>query len=259
MGGLNGNGDGAREELDGLLREARQHEVGPSWHAQGRAWAGIQRRLAVGPPAPAIERFSLGPTAAGGGKLVLLVALITWIGAAVLGGVAASVVVDGEAAAGAPQVATRTEPQETDTSTATSQAMVVASDVPFVQDDEPIVLFDEGPDPEAEIEIVTGRPRPRAPARSSSDLAAETRMLRGAQAELREGSIAEATELLAAHRRQFPRGLLVDLRAALEIDALCRQGQHARAQSLLRSFAQRYPNSPYRARVQACGREVAAR
>ena len=84
-------------------------------------------------------------------------------------------------------------------------------------------------------------------------------MLRGAQSQLRSGSIAEATALLAEHRRQFPRGQLVDLRAALEIDALCRQGQHARAQSMLRSFAQRYPNSPYRARVQACGMEVTGR
>lgn len=239
---------GLNDELAALVRDARYHDVGPSVAAQDRAWARIQQRLVVGPPPIPVERFVLS-SSAGGGKLILVLAIVTWIGAALLGGVAAAVVLDSDA--GAPRIAEREpEPEPSaDTMIATWQPTSTTLE-------DPIVLFDDsGQDPDVEVEIVDvarSRNVARVSTRGSDDLAAETRLLRGAQARLREGDVAAAAELLRMHARQFPSGLLADLRTALEIDAQCRRGEHDGARALARSFAQRYPNSPYRARARGC-------
>jgi hypothetical protein len=134
--------------------------------------------------------------------------------------------------------------------------------LPVAHDDGPVEMLaeevDEGP-VDVDVEIVAlpepGR-RERALRRGSgspgSTLAMETRILRGARAELRAGNLAEANALLARHRDRFPRGMLVDLRAALEIDAQCRLGHTARAHALAGAFERTYPGSPYRARATNC-------
>lgn len=233
----------SRNDLEQWILRARQVESWPSPTAQARVWDAIERRIAVGPPP-----VSIGPVHVGGtisaSKLMIVLAVVTSVSAPIVGGIAATRMLDEDAPTPAPIVA--------------HHVPAVATAAPHrtvVHDDGPIEVFDEGP-AEAEVEILD-EPAPARTTRilrrtggPSGSLAIETRLLRSARAQLRAGDVDEATARLAEHRERFPRGALVDLRAALEIDASCRLGHTDRAISLATEFERRYPSSPYR--VDAC-------
>jgi hypothetical protein len=238
----------SRNDLEQWILRARQVDSWPSAPAQARVWDAIERRAAFGPPP-----VSIGPVHVGGtisaSKLMIVLAIVTSVSAPLVGGIAAARMLDGEdaAPASAPIVAHH-EPES---------IAIEATAATVVHDDGPIEVFDEGPtDPDVEIvdepePVRTTRVMRRTGAPSGS-LAIETRILRSARAELRAGDVDEATQRLAEHRERFPHGVLVDLRAALEIDASCRLGDTARATSLATEFERRYPSSPYRARANDC-------
>jgi hypothetical protein len=243
----------SRNELEDWILRARQVDSWPSMPAQARVWSAIERRIAVGPPPVAIGHVGVGNTI-GASKLMVVLAIVTSIGAPLLGGIAAATMGAGEDAGGsvatAPIVARRDPPPRT------AVAMVATS--PIVHDDGPIEVFDEGPQ-DLDVEIFVepdttrhNRVAKRGSGAPFSDLAIETRILRGARSRLRSGDVGEANELLGEHRQRFPRGMLVDLRAALEIDAQCRLGHTERAQALAGAFERTYPSSPYRARTTDC-------
>jgi hypothetical protein len=237
----------SRNDLEQWILRARQVDSWPSAPAQARVWDAIERRAAFGPPPVSIGPVHIGGTISAS-KLMIVLAIVTSVTAPLVGGIAAARMLDDDAdAAPAPVVAHHEPPVP-------ALATVVA---PVAHDDGPIEVFDEGP---AELDVeVFDEPAPMRTTRvlrrtggPSGSLAIETRILRSARAELRAGDVDEATERLAEHRERFPRGMLVDLRAALEIDASCRLGHTARAMSLATEFERRYPSSPYRARANDC-------
>ena len=244
-------------DLEEWILRARQVDAWPSMPARARVWSAIERRIAVGPPPVSIGHVHVGATI-GASKLMLVLAIVTSIGAPLLGGLAAVATIGVEEEEGATTpaaVVARRDPPPS----RTAESMIATS--PVVHDDGPIEVFDDGPaDPEVEIfvepdAVRTGRTVRRGSGAPSSDLAIETRILRGARARLRTGAVDDATALLAEHRQRFPRGMLVELRAALEIDAQCRLGRSARARALASAFERTYPSSPYRARTTDCDRD----
>lgn len=232
----------SRNDLEQWILRARQVDSWPSASAQSRVWDAIERRIAVGPPPVAIGPVHVGGTISAS-KLMIVLAVVTSVGAPLVGGIAAARMLEDEAAAMPPTVvAAHTEP---------TPVVMETPREPVVDDEGSIELFDEGP-VDGEVEILD-EPAPvrstrvmRRTGGPSGSLAIETRILRSARAQLRAGAVDEAKESLDEHRERFPRGMLVDLRAALEIDASCRLGHTARAMSLATEFERRYPSSPYR-------------
>ncbi len=92
------------------------------------------------------------------------------------------------------------------------------------------------------------------PAPSNSDLEAELRLLRQANAAMRAGRNAEALRVLDRHAREFPRGQLAPERDYKRARVTCDLGQVEAARDLARSFLRTYPRSPMRARA----REICA-
>jgi hypothetical protein len=244
----------SRNDLEDWILRARQVDSWPSMPAQARVWSAIERRIAVGPPPVSIGNVSVGSTI-GASKLMVVLAIVTTIGAPLLGGIAAATMGVGEGG-GESTTPTPVVAQRDPVPTRTAVSMVATS--PVVHDDGPIEVFDEGSE-DLDVEIfvepeTSGKRRAvrRGAAARPSDLEIETRILRGARARLRAGDVGEANALLAEHRERFPRGMLVDLRAALEIDAQCRLGHTERARALAGAFARKYPSSPYRVRATQC-------
>jgi hypothetical protein len=62
---------------------------------------------------------------------------------------------------------------------------------------------------------------------------------------------ARALSLTQEHRRTFARGMLIQEREAIAIEALGRLGRRAEAQTRMARFLSQYPNSPYRTRLEA--------
>jgi hypothetical protein len=60
-----------------------------------------------------------------------------------------------------------------------------------------------------------------------------------------------ALALTAQHARRFPRGMLVQEREVIAIEALAHMGRVDRARQRATTFFQTYPNSAYRGRVNA--------
>ena len=90
----------------------------------------------------------------------------------------------------------------------------------------------------------------RSPARPTPDaIRAERALLASAHTALRTGDTAAALAILADHASRFPRGLLVEERAATQVRALCAAGETARADAARAAFLRRWPRSIHAARV----------
>jgi hypothetical protein len=100
----------------------------------------------------------------------------------------------------------------------------------------------------------TSLPPAAAPAAAASperqnDLRAEARELAAAEGLLRSGRALEARDLLAQAERRFPAGALAQEREVLFMEAMVKTGQRELAAERARSFLQRYPNTPFAARL----------
>jgi hypothetical protein len=73
---------------------------------------------------------------------------------------------------------------------------------------------------------------------------AETRLLRRADSELRDGNAARALQLLDEHARTFPHGVLSEERSAERITTLCVLGRVDEARKEARRFLAAAPDSP---------------
>jgi hypothetical protein len=94
----------------------------------------------------------------------------------------------------------------------------------------------------------------RAPAPvAARHLAEELRLMRAASAALDAENYAEARRLLHDHEQRFAHGALAQERRALELIALCKQGQARTVHAQLTAFLQAETASPLARRVrQAC-------
>ena len=92
---------------------------------------------------------------------------------------------------------------------------------------------------------------PSSSAQSSSTLAREIEALDAVQGSLTRRDFARAFELAERYPKAFPAGQLEAEAAALAIEALAGQGNHAEAKRRALTFLRRYPNDPHRARVAA--------
>lgn len=90
---------------------------------------------------------------------------------------------------------------------------------------------------------------PADPADADSKLDAEARELARAKALLTRGEAAAALAVLEQSGRRYPRGVLVQEREALLIEALVRSGQKARGAARARAFFAQYPKSPMATRL----------
>ena len=94
------------------------------------------------------------------------------------------------------------------------------------------------------------------PAMSVADsLAAETALLRRAQAALSGGNPKAALSLLREHQRKFEAGVLVEERRALMAIALCDDGQSAKGQMAAKLFARKHAGSALDERVRTACQE----
>jgi hypothetical protein len=105
--------------------------------------------------------------------------------------------------------------------------------------------------------------RPRASAVDSAprpapvpQLTRERAVLDRARAQMGAGEPAASLELLEEHERTFPRGLLIEEREAMIINALVSLGRHAEARARADSFRQRFPNSLVMPSVNAAIRAI---
>ena len=87
-----------------------------------------------------------------------------------------------------------------------------------------------------------GRPRV-APAAASGDIVAESALLEGARRALVDGDARGTLRRVAQHARLFQRGLLIEEREALWIQALMLAGQRGPAQARAAAFYRRFPDS----------------
>ncbi len=151
------------------------------------------------------------------------------------------------------------------TTVATEQAALAqAPPAPAETVTQPVVAAPraEAPSPliasEPVLAASANRPRPRASARTSADsLAEEVRLLSTAERQLNEGSRESALATLADHERRFPRGALTEARMAVRVEALCGLGRMAEARSDLRKLAIAYPASPHLdAARRLCGADI---
>jgi TolA-binding protein len=93
------------------------------------------------------------------------------------------------------------------------------------------------------------RARTRQPARVVTPAQDEVPLLQQARRALLAHPDA-ALALARKHREQFPRGLFVEERASIEVEALWRLGQLREARQAWNEFVRRYPHSPYRQRLE---------
>lgn len=96
---------------------------------------------------------------------------------------------------------------------------------------------------------------PAKPSRQTDSLAQEVALLSRAETELHAGRFAAALQLLNAHQRTFPRGILAQERVAARIQALCGLGRVKEANAeLARVTPGSLHDGPTR---EACGRGAA--
>jgi len=82
-------------------------------------------------------------------------------------------------------------------------------------------------------------------------VAAETRLLREADAALRAGNATRALALVTEHAASFPNGILAEERDAERIAVLCALGRNAEARERAMTFLRDHARSPLAARVRA--------
>lgn len=235
------------------------------------AKARVQRRLESAPV------VSAGDSAAAGSRGL-------WVGAAVIAVVAAILVVprlgDDDAPGPADVAESRTDDPiegasmggtspERETSPAPEPAPAPAPEEASDDDldtvDEPgeaaVEPADEGADRKRSGTARKAHRRSQAAARESGpapeelspadSLAAETALLRRAQAALSSGKPRSAFSILREHAQRFPEGVLAEERRALEVVALCDDGQVKRGRKQAKTFLAKHPGSALRERVAA--------
>lgn len=89
-------------------------------------------------------------------------------------------------------------------------------------------------------------PETRRPAAPAIDEAAYVESIRRAL----DGQPDRALRLARRFPSLYPDGLLAEEAAALEVEAIARNGQHEAAQARAESFYARYPRTPYRRRLE---------
>jgi len=90
--------------------------------------------------------------------------------------------------------------------------------------------------------------------RSGNEIREEVALLSKAQAALSRGRPQEALEAITEHARRFPRGALVEERAATRVRTLCALGRTQEAATELKRVQRLNPSSAYLARAQeSCG------
>jgi hypothetical protein len=83
----------------------------------------------------------------------------------------------------------------------------------------------------------------------------ESQLISSARTALRGGDAAGALQLLDRVERRYPRGVLVQEREALRVEALAALGRTAEARAHADAFVRAYPKSPHLARVKSCTAE----
>jgi len=89
-----------------------------------------------------------------------------------------------------------------------------------------------------------------APAPPAAPQISEVTLLEQARVALRGGDTARALALAEQHATSYPDGVLVEEREALTIEALIKLGRRDEAVATWSKFANSYPHSNYRARLQ---------
>jgi hypothetical protein len=98
-------------------------------------------------------------------------------------------------------------------------------------------------------------PAPR-PARGTSDLEGEARLLEQADGDLRRGDANAALSRLGEHAAKYPSGALREEREGMRVVALCRAGRAAEGNAAAERFLARSPRSALASRIRAaCGGE----
>jgi RNA polymerase sigma-70 factor (ECF subfamily) len=137
---------------------------------------------------------------------------------------------------------------------APSQPVPVSTGAPAEHTDAPVVPFVTPYDLPS---VASGRrASPATPTASTNagTIAAETRLLRDADAALRGGDAILALKLLDEHARTYPKGVLREERSAERIFALCKLGRVSEARSEAAPFLRDNTESPLAASVRSsCG------
>lgn len=110
-----------------------------------------------------------------------------------------------------------------------------------------IAVPDQPPQPK--VRVAPSAP-PHADLRSEGDLRREAALLRSARSALRAGDPIAALATLATHAKEFPRGMLAQERAVLEIEARSAVGQADQARTQSERFIREHPESPHAKRLQ---------
>jgi hypothetical protein len=105
------------------------------------------------------------------------------------------------------------------------------------------------------LKAVAPRTRPETSSSEMSALRRESQGLGAARAQLSAGNAVGALDAVARLGLEFPRGKLVQEREVLAMDCLVALGHGAAAAMRAQAFLDRFPASPYEARV----RQLAAR
>ncbi len=110
----------------------------------------------------------------------------------------------------------------------------------------------EAPAPTPPEPVIDTAPEARpAPAEARSEGPTEGALLLAARVALRTEHPARALALTTQHETRFPRGTMREERDVIAIEALMQLGERGRAERRKDAFLQRYPSSPYRARIDA--------
>jgi hypothetical protein len=109
----------------------------------------------------------------------------------------------------------------------------------------------EAPSPPLHARANLRRREASPPAAPPVDLAGELALLTQASAATRQGNAGRADELLRTYDERYPQGQLAQERAAAGVLAHCAAGRTQQARAEARRFLERWPRSPLVARIQA--------
>ncbi len=223
-------GSDAERRLASLV-SASQSDVGSPQQI-----AALETRLMplIGPPSPIAKVASAGKAATlGGAGAVKLAAAGAVVAAAVYFGAHGLHGTEG------PQVAPTAPAEQTAPATpAEEPAAPVAPPAPSPAESAPAP------------EVVGSAPVPPAPTVSHERAPSESDLVGQAQAAL-SGNPARALALCEQHRRLYPRGVLVQEREVLAVEALQRLGRHSQAVARGERFLKAFPGSAHQSKIAA--------
>jgi hypothetical protein len=245
------------DELPADEREVLEAGIGAGAPAGAKevVWSGVAAKL------PALA--AAGTVAAGGVTAVSLLKVFAvglGLGSAVVAGAAGYRSIAGHATAPAavvlsatplqPDAPERSElvpaPGDAPAREVPVEARVAAPALPRAAVPEAPLAEHTVTAPLPQTPSVASFPSEPAPAPAGeSAIVVESRRVAGARASLRAGDARAVLAELDALDSSFPRGLLVQEREGLRIEALLSLGETARARELARRFLARYPASPH--------------